>query len=60
MVKILELQCGYYEVKTLQHAIKIIMDVNVTLLTKNNNEIVGKLVQVLCGEKTTKYIMKYS
>jgi len=36
------------------------MDVNVTWLTKNNNEKFGKLVQVLCGEKTIECNMKYS
>jgi len=36
------------------------MDVNVTWLTKNDNEKFGKLVQVLCGEKTIECNMKYS
>jgi len=36
------------------------MDVNVTWLTKNNNENFGKLVRILCGENTIKCNMKYS
>jgi hypothetical protein len=36
------------------------MDVSITWLAKKNNEKIGKLVQVLCGENTIECNMKYS